>query len=126
MQPEPFAELVRDDSLDICLPMFWGALMASGVNLPWSTLKVKGPHRLMWPFLCVMTCVYVKACAGLIVTNIRAGEVINNRHVVGSILVYYAYACFCYGSAIHHNSMLLVILPFGYSVVAGHSVCGVL
>lgn len=96
------------------------------MNPPWSTLKVKGPHRLMWPFLCVMTCVYVKPYAGLIVTNIRAGEVLDNRRVVDSILIYYAYACFCYGSAIHHNSMLLVILPFGYSVVAGHSVCGVL
>lgn len=76
----------------------------------------------MQPFLCVIKYIYVKAYAGLIVTNIRAGEVIDNRHVVDSILIYYAYACFCYGSAIHHNSMLLVILPFGYSVVAGHSV----
>lgn len=124
--PGPFADLVRDDSLDVCLSYVLGCLDGLWCEFAMEHFESKRATSFDVALLVCYDMRYVKACAGLIVTNIRAGEVIDNRHVVGSILVYYAYACFCYGSAIHHNSMLLVILPFGYSVVAGHSVCGVL
>lgn len=126
MQPEPFLSLCTMTVWTSVFPSLWGCLGG-----PWYESAVEHLESKRATSFDVTLFVWngtrlVDVCVDLIVTHIRAGVVIDNNHVVSAVLVYYAYACFCYGSAIHLYSMSSAFAPFCHGCITVHAVCGVL
>ena len=117
---------MRDDSLDVCLPSLCGCLGGPWYEFAMEHLESKRATSFDVTLFVWNGTRLVDVCVDLIVTHIRAGVVIDNNHVVSAVLVYYAYACFCYGSAIHLYSMSSAFAPFCHGCITVHAVCGVL